>query len=117
MKTKKYIMIMSILILIFITLMSQGNIGVSKYNMEKDARKSQKIQEDWLTAKYINDDFGAFLFYSKDLSEYTFSIYQNRSGFSFGYFFIQVVVCQKFQMILYNSIVMIKGVYFYLLIR
>ncbi|CAG9706863.1 MULTISPECIES: hypothetical protein [Clostridium] len=87
MKTKKYIMIMSILILIFITLMSQGNIGVSKYNMEKDARKSQKIQEDWLTAKYINDDFGAFLFYSKDLSEYTFSIYQNRSGFSFGYFF------------------------------
>ena len=45
MKTKKYIMIMSILILIFITLMSQGNIGVSKYNMEKDARESQKYKK------------------------------------------------------------------------
>ena len=88
MKAKKYIIgIMSVLILIFIALISQGNIGVSKDNMEKDARKSQRIQEDWLTAKYINDDFGAFLFYSKDLSDYTFSIYKNRPGFSFGYFF------------------------------
>ena len=88
MKSKKHIIWMiGILALIFITLRSQGYLGVSKYNMEKDARKSQRIQEDWLTAKYINDDFGAFLFYSKDLSDYKFSIYQNIPGFSFGYFF------------------------------
>ncbi len=27
------------------------------------------------------------LFYNEDLSEYTFSIYENRYGFSFGYFY------------------------------
>ena len=88
MNLKKYIIwMLSVVTIIFLILISQGNIGVSQDNIENDARKSQKIQEEWITAKYFNDDFGALLFYSEDLSNFTFSIYQNRPGFSFGYFF------------------------------
>lgn len=88
MENKKYaIGIVVLLLFSFLALTGSPFIGVSKNSMEKDARKSQKIQEDWITAKCVNDDFGAFLFYDEDLSNYTFSIYQNRHGFSFGYFF------------------------------
>lgn len=88
MKFKKYIItILSIFFLVLIVLISQGNIGVSKDNTEEDARKAHRIPEEWITAKDINDDFGALLFYSEDLSKYTFSIYQNRPGLSLGYFF------------------------------
>ena len=88
MKIKKYIIgIIIILALIFLILISQGNIGISKNNMENNARKDQKIQENWMTASSINDDLGAFLFYDEDLSHSTFSIYIKRDGISFGYFF------------------------------
>lgn len=88
MRIKKYmIAIVTIVGLILLILVSGGNVGVSKNNMEKDARKEHKIQENWSTASSINDDFGAFLFYNNDLSDYTFSIYQKRDGFPYRYFF------------------------------
>lgn len=88
MRIKKYmIAIVTILVLVLLILIREGNIGVSKSNMEKDARKAHKIQDNWSTASSINDDFGAFLFYDEDLSDYTFSIYQKRSGFPYRYFF------------------------------
>lgn len=88
MRFKKYIIrILGIFLMVFIILTSQGNIGLSKDNIEKDARKAHKIPEEWITAKDINNHFGALLFYSEDLSNFTFSIYQNRPGLSFGYFF------------------------------
>lgn len=83
MKFKKYI----IAIITALILISQCNIGVSKSNMENDARKAHKIKDEWITASCINDDFGAFLFYDEDLSKHNFSIYNKRNGFSFGYFF------------------------------
>lgn len=88
MKFKKYIIRISwAVFLVFMILISQGNIGVSKKNIEKDARKAHKIPEEWIIAKDVNNYFGALLFYSEDLSNFTFSIYQNREGLSFGYFF------------------------------
>lgn len=46
MRFKKYIIeILSALFLIFIILKSQGNIGVLKDSIEKDARKQHNIPE------------------------------------------------------------------------
>lgn len=88
MKLKKYIIgILTTFFLVFILLISQGNIGVSKANIEKEARKAHKIPEDWITAKDVNNYLGALLFYSEDLSNFTFSIYTNNEGLSFGYFY------------------------------
>ena len=88
MKLKKYITTISIVIfLTFIILISQSKIGVLKDNIEKDARKAHKIPEEWITAKDVNNNLGSLLFYSEDLSNFTFSIYQNKPGLSFGYFF------------------------------
>lgn len=88
MKLKKYIIgTVSALTLMFISLINQNTIGLSKGNLESDSRKYQNIKEDWATSKYINDDFGVLLFYSDDLTNHTFSLYRNRPGLSFGYFF------------------------------
>lgn len=88
MKFKKYIIgILSVIFLIFIILKIQGNIGVLKDSIEKDARKQQNIPEEWSIAKDISKNFGALLFYQEDLNNFTFSIYVNRSGLSFGYSF------------------------------
>ena len=89
MKTKKNIFAIFILFLfIFFVLSRPSLIGVSKNRIEKNARKSQKIEEEWSSVEYINDDIAAFIFYPEDLSTHTFSIYRNRPGLSFGYFFI-----------------------------
>lgn len=88
MKTKKYIFGIFILFLfIFFVLNRPSLIGVAKNSIEKDARKSQKIEAEWSSVEYINDDIAAFIFYPEDLSNHIFSIYVNRPGLSFGYFF------------------------------
>lgn len=38
-------------------------------------------------AKSTTDSISAMLFYDENLSNYVFSIYENRKGLSFGYFF------------------------------
>lgn len=54
MKVKKYIIgILSTFFLGLIILISEGNIGVSKDNIEKDARKEHRIPKEWITSKYI----------------------------------------------------------------
>lgn len=88
MKFKKYIIgTVSGLGLMLVFLVNQDTIGLSKGKLESDARKYQSIKEDWTTSKYINEDFGVLLFYSEDLTSHTFSLYRNRPGLSFGYFF------------------------------
>ena len=89
MKTKKSIIILSILLIgmLYAGLWSNGSIGVSKNRLEKSARESQKIDETWLVTKDATGEMGALLFYNKGLNDYTFSVYVNRDGFSYGYFF------------------------------
>ena len=65
---------------------SAGVIGVSADNIESDARKSQKV-DACEVSKSVNDKIGAMIFYNDTLDAHVFSIYLNREGFSFGYFF------------------------------
>ena len=61
--------------------------GVLPKNLEKDIRKSQKISEEWIVEGNYTDDMAAFISYPLDQSSHVFSVYLNRSGLSFGYFF------------------------------
>ena len=87
--TIKYIGVFIVVILLaFYFLYSNNYIGVSKSNIEKDARYYQKIDDTWAVAKDTTEAMSAMFFYSEDVADHTFSIYVNRPGFSFGYFFM-----------------------------
>ena len=53
-----------------------NDIGVASTNLEADIRSSQKIKDDWTVEGSVSDTMAA-----------SFSVYVNRPGFSFGYFF------------------------------
>ncbi|MBE6037786.1 MAG: hypothetical protein E7218_01110 [Anaerofustis stercorihominis] len=63
------------------------NIGVSAKNLEADIRSSQKIMNDWTVEGSVSDTMAAFISYPQDKTSHTFSVYINRPGLSFGYFF------------------------------
>ncbi|MGL5086456.1 MAG: hypothetical protein ACRC68_12185 [Clostridium sp.] len=65
---KHFVEIWAILAIFLLVILPQIHFGVSKNNIEKDARKSQLIQSDWASASSVNDDLGVFLFYPKDMS-------------------------------------------------
>jgi len=79
-----FVGIVSIIILL---LYFNNDIGITKLNIEKDARNSQKISDDWQVAKDTTETMSAMLFYNESHKKHTFSIYVNRHGLSFGYFF------------------------------
>ncbi|MGI6563652.1 MAG: hypothetical protein ACOX3Q_14030 [Clostridia bacterium] len=86
--TIKYIGAFIVVILIAVCfLYFNNNIGISKSNIEKDARYSHKIKDTWDVAKDTTESMSAMIFYSEDFADHTFSIYVNRPGLSFGYFF------------------------------
>lgn len=87
-KTYKYVIgIALVLVFTLLTLYSNGSIGVSKSKIESDARKTQKINDNWQVTKSISHLMGALLFYDTESNDLTYSIYLNRIGFSFRYFF------------------------------
>lgn len=87
-KAFEYVSVVVIVIFILFSILYFNNdIGICKLNIEKDARISQKIDDSWQVAKSTTDNMSAMLFYDKNLTDYTFSIYVNRRGLSFGYFF------------------------------
>ena len=74
-------------IFIFLLLYSTDIIGVTASKLESDARSSQHIDKSWSAEKAVSDNISAMLFYGEQPDESIFSIYLNRKGFSFGYFF------------------------------
>lgn len=87
-KPYKYIIgIALVLVFALLALYSNGSIGVSESKIESDARKSQKIDDNWQVSKSISYPMGALLFYDTESYGLTYSIYLNRKGLSFGYFF------------------------------
>lgn len=63
-------------------------IGTSARNVEEDARKSQRIPDSWEVVQSRNDELYALLFYNPhNKNEYTYSLYVNKKGLSFGYIF------------------------------
>ncbi len=87
-KKKKIIFFVVICIAaLFVIVLSSGVLGVPARNIEQDARRNQKIDRAWAVSIATNDRLGAMLFYNEMLDDYVYSIYVNREGFSFGYFF------------------------------
>lgn len=68
-------------------LYANNDIGVTSKNLETDIRSSQKIMDDWTVDGDISDTMAAYISYPQDKTDHTFSIYVNRPGLSFGYFF------------------------------
>lgn len=64
-----------------------NDIGIRESKIESDIRASQKIQDDWTVAGIVSDTMAAFISYPQDKTDHTYSVYVNRPGLSFGYFF------------------------------
>lgn len=87
-KLIKYLGSFIVVILIAVCFLYFNNdIGISKSNIEKDARYSHRIEATWNVAKDTTETMSAMIFYSDDLADHTYSIYVNHPGLSFGYFF------------------------------
>ena len=68
-------------------LYANNDIGKAANSLEADIRLSQQISDDWTVDGSISDTMAAFISYPKDKTDHTFSVYVNRPGLSFGYFF------------------------------
>ena len=79
--------ILSICVLFIVFLYANNNIGMTADKLEADVRSSQKIMGDWTVDGNISDTMAAFISYPQDKDDHTFSVYVNRPGLSFGYFF------------------------------
>ena len=74
--------------LFLVFLYANNDIGKTANSLEADIRLSQKILDDWNVDGSISDTMAAFISYPQDKTDHTFSIYVNRPGLSFGYFFL-----------------------------
>lgn len=88
-KNKRTVILIFILGILSIGILFKANgiVGLSDSRLENDARISQKIDDTWSSTGETNNEMGALLFYDETIEEHTFSIYLNRPGFSYGYFF------------------------------
>ena len=68
-------------------LYANSDIGITANSLESDIRSSQKISDDWAVDGNVSDSVAAYISYPQDKSDHTFSVYVNRPGVSFGYFF------------------------------
>lgn len=89
MKKANFILGIVILVLGVCTLyaVTTNVFGVTQNGTEIQARSSQSIPNDWHVAKQTTPRLSAMLFYNLERTEHTFSIYINKQGLSFGYFF------------------------------
>lgn len=90
MKKKLPIILLGVILacmLAFGFLYANNDIGKTANSLEADIRQSQKILDDWIVDGSISDTMAAFISYPQDKTDHTFSVYVNRPGLSFGYFF------------------------------
>lgn len=73
--------------LFFVFLYGNGDIGKTANSLKTDILSSQKISDGWIVDGSISDTMAAFISYPQDKTDHTYSIYVNRPGLSFGYFF------------------------------
>ena len=85
--SKIFIGIILVCLMVVAFLYGNNDIGISADKIENDIRVSQKIQHDWVTEGIVSDTMAAYISYSQDKTDHTFSVYVNRPGVSFGYFF------------------------------
>ena len=63
------------------------DIGVPNSRLEADIRSGQHISPDWTVEGTASNTMAAFISYPDDMTHYVSSVYVNRPGLSFGYFF------------------------------
>lgn len=66
---------------------SENPFGVSRSQLEEDARTEQRVAADWIMAGETGNQLSAMIFYPEDQGRHIFSVYAKNSGLSFGYFF------------------------------
>lgn len=64
-----------------------GEIGLPKTRLEKDLLAGSHIPDDWTIQQISSERTTVFLYYPPEKDSYGFSVYVNRPGLSFGYFF------------------------------
>lgn len=62
-------------------------IGIPASKIEQDIRNNSHIAASWNITGDTTDALAAYISYAEDQSDHSFSIYVNRPGLSFGYFF------------------------------
>lgn len=83
----KFLGVFTSCIIVFIFLHLTKNIGISKSNIESNARTTQSIPTNWEVCKDEANTMAATLFYDKNSDNHTFSIYATREHPTLGYFF------------------------------
>lgn len=87
-KPGKYALIgLALCVLLLLGLYLDHDIGIRKGKIVDEIRFSQEIPGDWITEGTASEALAAYLSYPENRSDHTFSIYVNRPGISFGYFF------------------------------
>lgn len=87
-KLPKILLGTAVILILFIGFLFVNNdIGLPAAKLEEDIRSSQKIMDDWSVEGSITDTMAGFISYPQDKADHTFSVYVNRPGLSFGYFF------------------------------
>ena len=84
---KSILFVILVLSVFSLLLYVNNGIGISSSRFETNIRKMQKIDESWVVEGNFNNNMAAFISYPSDMSSYSFSVYVNRPGLSFGYFF------------------------------
>lgn len=84
----KIVLALVLVCVVFVGILYANNcFGIRGPKIESDIRASQKIQSDWTVDGVVSDSMAAFISYPQDKSDHTYSVYVNRPGFFFGYFF------------------------------
>lgn len=84
---KLLLCVVLVCVIFLVFLYANSNIGITANSLESDIRSSQKIADDWVVDGNVSDTMAAYISYPQDKTDHTFSVYVNRSGLSFGYFF------------------------------
>ena len=64
-----------------------NDIGAPAGRLKDDLVSGQKIAADWTVDGSVSDTVAAFISYPQDKTDHSYSVYVNRPGLSFGYFF------------------------------
>lgn len=87
MKKKFFLCILAVALFFTLFLYCNHDIGIPAAAIQADIRSAQKITDTWATEGMASDTMAAYISYPEDRSDHTFSVYVNRPGLSFGYFF------------------------------
>lgn len=79
--------LVAVVLVLGVVLAANHEIGLTKGKLEQDMRQSQNIGDEWSVAGVAGSHMAAFVAYPDTKDDHVFSIYVNRPGLSFGYFF------------------------------